>query len=312
MVFLLLLMSWLPILILCSIIYSNHGALYEDDNCRNTNPKGATRGKCMSAYNCPWALEQIQQRHHVDFCCFNGKIPVICCPLNNTITGNEVPREPIISTESPKIPASGLTSMKGNSNPGSKSAAKCLEYYPQPPPGISFTAAVGGKESLAAEFPHMAILGYGTDDDKQWKCGGSLISKQHVLTAAHCLYSRDLGDVKYVRLGDLNLNIDTDDAEPQDFIVTQAIAHPDYESRLIKNDIAILVLDRPVKVTTYVKPACLQTTKNLEDTVITATGWGLTEFAGGFWRSTSTCNIQKWETLLHNWCNIIWKSLWRY
>lgn len=48
---------------------------------------------------------------------------------------------------------------------------------------------VGGESASLHEFPHMALLGYkSTENDRtSWDCGGSLISENFVLTAAHCL-----------------------------------------------------------------------------------------------------------------------------
>lgn len=55
-----------------------------------------------------------------------------------------------------------------------------------------------GVESEVGEFPHMAALGYGDDNNLDFNCGGALISEKFVLTAAHCV---ERGSPEVVRLG---------------------------------------------------------------------------------------------------------------
>ena len=46
---------------------------------------------------------------------------------------------------------------------------------------------VGGKDSKPGEFPYMALLSSSADQNSpKYHCGGSLINKRYVLTAAHC------------------------------------------------------------------------------------------------------------------------------
>lgn len=90
------------------------------------------------------------------------------------------------------------------------------------------------------------------------------------------------GPVKRVRLGDLDLNDDTDDAKPQDFLVKDRIPHPNYKPTSHYNDIALIKLDRRANFTDYVKVACLPPSKIKipEGLVASASGWGKIGFTG--------------------------------
>ena len=156
--------------------------------------------------------------------------------------------------------------------------------------GGRFRRAVGGEDSGLGEFPFLALLGRDSvEGDVQFFCGGTLINKWYVLTAAHC------GKVDFVRLGEWRV-VEQDDptfdcerdkrtgkekcSEPhqvslackelnrelsiytQDIPVAEAKPHPDYSEyqdrkRIPLNDIMLLKLSRPAEYNEFVQPLCL-------------------------------------------------------
>lgn len=77
-----------------------------------------------------------------------------------------------------------------------------------------------------------------------------------------------------MRLGELDLGSDSDDARPEDFSITERINHPGYMPPLVYNDIALYKLDRDVSFNEYVYPICLQRYTRENFTNGTVTGWG--------------------------------------
>ncbi|KAJ8961848.1 hypothetical protein NQ318_021465 [Aromia moschata] len=160
--------------------------------------------------------------------------------------------------------------------PGEISRQKCEQYVQQTTRTPARNLIDGGTPTTFQEFPHMALIGYVSDNQTSWSCGGSLISKNFILTAAHCIKSQ-LGPPKYVRLGITELSNLT---LLQEFHVNQSIPHPEYKFKSKYHDIGLIKLPNDVNVTREVRPACLRLEKDIPQKSAIATGWGNVKFIG--------------------------------
>ncbi|KAM7412185.1 hypothetical protein PAMA_021912 [Pampus argenteus] len=132
------------------------------------------------------------------------------------------------------------------------------------------TRVVGGDDVREHSWPWQVSLQYQSGSNFYHTCGGTLISSQWVLTAAHCIGSRTYR----VFLGKHNLK----ENEAASIAISPAkiIVHEDWDPYRIRNDIALIKLSTPVKLSDAIMPACLPTSGEVLDngTPCYVTGWG--------------------------------------
>uniref|UniRef100_A0A4D5RFG3 Putative tick serine proteinase n=1 Tax=Ixodes scapularis TaxID=6945 RepID=A0A4D5RFG3_IXOSC len=136
---------------------------------------------------------------------------------------------------------------------------------------------VGGQEAVAGSWPWAASINLNAPILSHF-CGDALISDRHVLTAAHCVTTKISSEVR-VHLGSHAHN--RMDKGEQAIEAEEICATKGYHGQ-DENDIAIIRLKKPVKMSATVKPVCLpRSGEELPDkTELFAMGWGRTDHAG--------------------------------
>ncbi|CAM5117632.1 unnamed protein product [Eretmochelys imbricata] len=148
---------------------------------------------------------------------------------------------------------------------------------------------VGGSEARDGEWPWQVSLRLnGTH-----RCGGSLISPQWVLTAAHCFRQTKDPSRFSVLLGTHKQLYPSPHAVVAS--VGKIICNPRYGGKVSSGDIALVQLERPVNLTDRIVPICLPAAEVqfLPKTKCWVTGWG--DVKGGAGKGKAPETLQKLE-----------------
>lgn len=136
---------------------------------------------------------------------------------------------------------------------------------------------VAGEDVRPHSWPWQVSLQ--SDSSGRWShvCGGTLISSEWVLSAAHCINDR----YNYrVELGKHSLKVTEEGSIASE--AATIVSHEDYNVLLSRNDIALIKLSSPVTFSDTIMPACLPD----QDVILPhgaqcyVTGWGRLSTSG--------------------------------
>ena len=133
---------------------------------------------------------------------------------------------------------------------------------------------IGGEIVVEQDYPWQVGL-YCSNKPTTLLCGGAVIDKKWVLTAAHCIDECTTANHISVYMGSNNLNFGGNSIK-----VKRIIKHENYDSRTLYNDIALLELVTEATVTPINPLSKSQETLSAPGVLATVTGWGVTSEGG--------------------------------
>ncbi|XP_065088137.1 putative serine protease 47 [Ochlerotatus camptorhynchus] len=121
-----------------------------------------------------------------------------------------------------------------------------------------------------ARYPHTVTLLY---PDGEAKCAGVLVNENHVLTACHCEHFNSSTQIQRPT----KVQIDAYGIVG----ISKITCHPQYKTKYLYHDLAVVKLNSAVELSSNLIPACLANnwTENLYDTLL-QTGYGKSLFTG--------------------------------
>ncbi|KAL4685670.1 hypothetical protein H8959_001267 [Pygathrix nigripes] len=140
-----------------------------------------------------------------------------------------------------------------------------------PPVLSSLTRIVNGEDAVPGSWPWQVSL---QDNTGFHFCGGSLISEDWVVTAAHC----EVRTSDVVVVGEFDQG--SDEENIQVLKIAEVFRNPSFSIFTMRNDITLLKLATPAVFSQTVSAVCLPSADHdfPAGTVCVTTGWGKTKY----------------------------------
>ncbi|XP_011155953.3 chymotrypsin-1-like [Solenopsis invicta] len=168
------------------------------------------------------------------------------------------------------------------------------------------TQIIGGNDAPIGKYPHHVALIYRGN----FRCGGSIINKRYILTAAHCVNVVDDARDLEVHAGTIYLNQKGDVYQAE-----SVVWHPGFDMIRLNYDVGLIRLTKDIVYTDVVKPIPIAE----EDIAVTdlpcvVSGWGVTRLDGPTPNtlqeialkvySPEKCKLQEWRVTDNHICTL--------
>ncbi|XP_053695626.1 CLIP domain-containing serine protease B15-like [Sabethes cyaneus] len=117
---------------------------------------------------------------------------------------------------------------------------------------------VGGKQARIGNWPWHTAIFHREGITFEYKCGGTILDKNTILTAGHCVrLPTGVIDSQHlsVQVGRNRLHVADDRAQEHE--ADRILVHRGFNTGAVEHDIALIKLATDIKFTDYVQPVCL-------------------------------------------------------
>ncbi|XP_040192177.1 coagulation factor X [Rana temporaria] len=143
---------------------------------------------------------------------------------------------------------------------------------------------VGGRDCKLGECPWQALL---ISEENEPFCGGTILSRQFILTAAHCM-----NQTKYFKVVVGEVNTLKNDGTESTHKVEKIIVHPKFVRATYDFDIAVVKLKEAINYTDNIIPACLPDPDFADEVLMTERQAMVSGFGRLFERGVQATKLQ--------------------
>ncbi|XP_037684760.1 enteropeptidase [Choloepus didactylus] len=197
----------------------------------------------------------------------NSSMPIFSTEGGPFVKVNMMPNGSLILTPSKECFQDSLIQLQCNH----KSCGEKLVAQVRP-------KIVGGHDAEEGSWPWLAALYY----NGQLLCGASLVSSSWLVSAAHCMYGRNLEPSKWKAILGLHMTSNLTSPQIAARLIDQIVINPHYNKRRKDSDIAMLHLQFKVNYTDYIQPICLPEKNQVfpPGSICSIAGWGKVVYQG--------------------------------